>query len=35
MKTVHFARTDEKSDFVPDGHIASFDKLEDIIEVIL
>lgn len=32
MKTVYFARIDEKSDFVPDGRITSFEQLEDVIE---
>lgn len=32
MKTVHFVRRDEKSDFVPDGRITSFGQLEDAIE---
>lgn len=34
MKTIHFLRQDEKSDFVPDGHITSFEQLEDTIEKI-
>ena len=38
MKTIHFARRDEKrdekSDFVPDGCITSFQQLEDTIEKI-
>lgn len=32
MKTIHFTRIDEKSDFVPDGRITSFGQLEDAIE---
>jgi putative hydrolase of the HAD superfamily len=34
MKTIHFARRDEKSDFIPDGSITSFEQLEYIIEKI-
>ncbi len=34
MKTIHFARRDEKSEFVPDGHITSFEQLEGMIEKI-
>lgn len=32
MKTIHFARREDKSDFVPDGSITSFEQLEDTIE---
>ena len=32
MKTIYFFRREEKSDFVPDERITSFDQLEDAIE---
>jgi putative hydrolase of the HAD superfamily len=34
MKTIHFARREEQSEFIPDGRITSFGQLEDTIEKI-